>query len=103
MPAGPVSDGGFKVSQRASARVTISNRLGFHARPATAFAQTAMEFKCNVLVKGPDEEIDGKSVMQILMLGATKGTELEICTDGPDADECLKSLCDLVKAGFGEE
>lgn len=91
------------MSQRASARVTINNRLGFHARPATAFAQTAMEFQCNVLVKGPDEEIDGKSVMQILMLGATQGTELEICTEGPDAEQCLKKLCDLVNEGFGEE
>ena len=91
------------VSQRASARVTISNRLGFHARPATAFAQLAMEFPCNVVVKGPDEEIDGKSVMQILMLGATQGTELEIIADGDAAETCLEKLCDLVKSGFGED
>ncbi len=91
------------MSQRASARVTIRNRLGFHARPATAFAQLAMEFESSVTVKGPDEEVDGKSIMQLLMLGATQGTELEIVTDGPDADDALGKLQDLVDSGFGEE
>lgn len=91
------------MSQRASARVTIRNRLGFHARPATAFAQLAMEFESSVMVIGPDEEVDGKSIMQLLMLGATQGTELEIVTDGPDAKDALGKLQELVDSGFGEE
>lgn len=91
------------MSKRASARVTISNRLGFHARPATAFAQLAMEFDASILVKGPDDEVDGKSVMQILMLGATQGTDLEIVAEGSDAKKALNKLTQLVESGFGEE
>lgn len=91
------------MSQRASARVTIGNRLGFHARPATAFAQLAMEFKSSVAVKGPEDEVDGKSIMQLLMLGATQGTTLEIIADGPDSEDAVAKLIELIESGFGEE
>ncbi len=91
------------MSQRANAQVTIQNRLGFHARPATAFAQLAMKFKADIIVRGPEDEVDGKSIMQLLMLGATQGTTLEISADGEDADDAIAELEDLVKSGFGEE
>ncbi len=91
------------MSQRASARVTIQNRLGFHARPATAFAQLAMEFESSIVIKGPDEDVDGKSIMQILMLGATQGTSLEIIAEGADSKQAIEKLSELVESGFGEE
>jgi len=91
------------LSQRASVQVKICNRLGLHARPATTFAQLATTFKSAITIRHEDEEVDGKSVMQILMLGATQGSPLEITAQGPDAKDALDELTELVKAGFGEE
>ena len=94
------------MSERASIKVKISNRLGLHARPAMSFVDLAGSFKCKVLVKradGAGDEVDGKSIMQMMMLAATQGTELEITADGADAGEAVKKLEKLVKSKFGEE
>lgn len=92
------------MSQTASANVKIANRLGLHARPATMFAETAAQFESTITIQRDNgEEIDGKSVMQMLMLAATNGTELLIKADGPDAEQAVQSLCDLVKSGFDED
>lgn len=90
------------MSQRASVNVMIRNHLGLHARPATTFAQLAAEFHAAITVRHKDEEVDGKSVMQILMLGATKGAPLVITAEGSDAREALHRLQQLVESGFGE-
>jgi len=89
----------------ASAKVTIDNKLGLHARPAMLFVETASKFDSNVSVKrcDGDEAVDGKSIMQMMMLAATKGTEIEICADGGDADNAIHALVDLVKSRFEEE
>ncbi|MGA0285723.1 MAG: HPr family phosphocarrier protein [Phycisphaerales bacterium] len=88
-----------------SIRVSIANRLGLHARPATAFAQAAGRFRAAVKVRRCDgkEWVDGKSIMQLLMLAATAGTELEIETDGADGAEAAKALEQLVRSRFDEE
>lgn len=86
---------------RVKARVV--NRLGLHARPATAFVDIAAGFKSRVTVRKEDLEVDGKSIMQIMMLAATQGTDLEIECDGPDAPECAGALKQLVDDGFDEE
>lgn len=88
-----------------SGRATILNRLGLHARPAMSFVQTAMGFGCTVTVRRADgdETVDGKSIMQMLLLAATQGTELEIECDGPDADAALAELVRLVESRFDEE
>ncbi|MCH8509587.1 MAG: HPr family phosphocarrier protein [Phycisphaerales bacterium] len=86
-----------------SARVTIPNKYGLHARPATSFAAAAETFACDVLVRQGDVDADGKSIMELMMLAATKGTEIEIVCNGEDGPACLEVLADLVRRGFDEE
>jgi len=81
----------------------ITNRFGLHARPATDFAQAAAGFQSNVLVRADDDEADGKSVMELMMLAATQGTEIEILCSGPDAQDALMHLAQLVARGFDED
>ena len=91
------------MSQRATARITIKNRLGLHARPAMSFVDIAAACKANITVKRKDQCVDGKSIMQMLMLAATQGTELEIVAEGPDAEEAIARLSELVESKFGED
>jgi len=91
------------VSKRASRTVTIKNRLGLHARPAMMFVDAATAVESEITVKGNGEEVDGKSIMQMMMLAATQGVELEITAVGDDAESAIKSLGELVESGFGEE
>lgn len=86
-------------------KVAISNKLGLHARPAMTFAECAKQFESDIKVRRNDakELVDGKSIMQLLMLAGTCGTKLEISAEGPDAKEALKELTQLVKGGFDEE
>ena len=88
-----------------SSRVLILNRLGLHARPAMAFASMAGTFRCAIKVHRMDNEerVDGKSVMQMLMLACTQGTEIEIEADGVDAAEAIVALRTLVEGRFEEE
>ena len=83
----------------------IANRLGLHARPAMMFVETAMKFKAEITVRrtDQDEAVDGKSIMQMMMLAATKGTELEITARNDDCEDAVKELMALVKGMFQEE
>jgi phosphocarrier protein HPr len=90
----------------ASRDIIVSNSLGLHARPAMLFVDTANQFKSKVTVsKGGDEpyEADGKSVMQMIILEAFKGTALKIKADGDDAEAAVVSLAKLFDDKFGEE
>ncbi len=82
--------------------VTIKNRLGLHARPAALFVQMANKFKSNISVIKDREEVNGKSIMGIMMLAAGQGTVLKILVDGADAEAALKAIVDLVENNFGE-
>ena len=94
-----------KVSKSASAVVTIANKLGLHARPATLFAETASRSKAQITVRRCDQSqtVDGKSVIQMMLLAATAGTRIEISAKGSDADDAVATLVDLVKSGFQED
>lgn len=85
--------------------VAIQNRLGLHARPAMMFVECASRFGCDVKVRRADgtELFDGKSIMQLMMLAATQGTEIEISAEGEDAAEAIEAICALVESGFEEE
>ncbi len=90
------------MSKTASAVVTVANKLGLHARPATLFAQTASKAKSDISVRRCDQEqlVDGKSVIQMMLLAATVGTRIEIAATGCDAQEAVGALVELVKSGF---
>jgi len=86
-------------------RVTLGNKHGLHARPAHLFVQTANSYASDLRVGrvDDDERVDGKSSMGMMMLAAEKGVELELEASGPDADDLLRALAELVAANFGEE
>ncbi len=82
---------------------TVKNRLGIHARPAAKFAQTAGRFQSDVYVKKDDLEVNGKSIMGIMMLAAAHGNVIEVRVDGEDEQEALAALEGLIESGFDEE
>ncbi|QOJ00810.1 MAG: HPr family phosphocarrier protein [Phycisphaeraceae bacterium] len=88
---------------RTETRATIVNKLGLHARPAMSFVDLAGTFACDVRVRKDDNEVDGKSIMMMMMLAAAKGAELVITCDGDDAETAASALKKLVDAGFDEE
>ena len=85
--------------------MTLQNRHGLHARPAHLFVQTANSYASQLRVRRADDEqeVDGKSIMGMMMLAAEQGVELELQAAGPDADALLRALAELVAANFGEE
>ena len=93
------------MSNTASAVVTVNNKLGLHARPATLFMETAATCESEVTVRRIDQDltVNGKSVLQMMRLAATEGTDIEITAVGPDADDAVKALVQLVKSGFQED
>jgi phosphocarrier protein len=84
-------------------QVTIQNKLGLHARPAMQFVDVANQFQSGVKVCKGDQTVDGKSIMQMMMLAATAGTVLKIVAEGGDALKALDALEQLINARFGEE
>lgn len=88
---------------KSTAKVKIVNRLGLHARPAMTFVDAAMAFPCAIIVRRDEQEVDGKSIMMMMLLAATQGTELEISAEGEQADEAVAVLKRLVESGFGED
>ncbi len=83
-------------------KVTIPNPEGLHARPAMQFMDVAGRFQSRIKVKKGDQVVDGRDPMELLLLDAPKGTELELEADGPDAADALDALARLVADGFGE-
>ena len=73
-------------------KVSIKNRLGLHARPAALFVQIANKYSCSIIVKKGELEVNGKSIMGILMLEAGKGSKILIKADGDDAEKALVEL-----------
>jgi phosphocarrier protein len=84
-------------------QVIIINKLGLHARPAMQFVDVANQFQSGVKVWKNDQCVDGKSIMQMMMLAATAGTSLKIVADGDDAGSALDALEKLINDKFGEE
>ena len=81
--------------------VTVNNQVGLHARPATYFIQKANEFKSSIWVEVEDRKINAKSLLGVLSMGITKGTRVSIIAEGPDEEEAVKALTDmLVKEVF---
>jgi phosphocarrier protein len=85
-----------------SRSVTVVNELGLHARAAAKFVHLATTFQSQVRVARDTREMDGKSIMGILLLAAARGTALTITADGADEPEAVEALGALVTSGFGE-
>ncbi|MDX1566301.1 MAG: HPr family phosphocarrier protein [Longimicrobiales bacterium] len=83
--------------------VQIRNRAGFHARPAAEFVKLAGRFESDVRVSKEGLEVNGKSIMGVLMLAAEQGSSITIQADGSDAEEAVSALADLVDRGFEED
>lgn len=82
---------------------SIINRLGLHARAAAQLVQTANQFESEVTLLKEDIEVNGKSIMGILLLAAPKGTDVSVSVDGPDEDHAMQAIAELIEDGFGED
>ena len=85
--------------------IEISNKYGLHARASTRLAQVAKQFQSSIRVAriGGDEEVDAKSILGVLTLGAEKGQKLRIRTSGDDAEPAMAAVIQLIQQNFGEE
>jgi phosphocarrier protein len=81
---------------------TIKNRLGLHARAAAQLVQTANRFKSEITIEKDGLEVNGKSIMGILMLAAAQGSRISVAVAGDDAQQALTALGQLIDDGFGE-
>lgn len=82
--------------ESSEATVTLPDAVALHARPAADFVRTAMGFEASVAVGAGDREADAKSLLAVLGLGATGGTELRLRAEGPDADRAIETLTGTV-------
>ncbi len=82
--------------------VTIINKLGLHARATAKLVATASGYECSVRIRGKGREVDAKNIMQVMMLAASQGTDVELLADGPDEQQAIEALVDLINAYFGE-
>ncbi len=80
----------------------IPNEQGLHARPVMRFVDLANQYRSRVTVKKGDRRVDGKNPMEMMLLEATKGTQLEVLAEGDDADGAAGALAALIQEGFGE-
>lgn len=84
------------------ADVEIINQLGLHARAAARFVEAASRFTAEVTVANGDESVSGKSILGLMMLAAGQGTQLSLVATGPDAEEAIDALADLIAMRFHE-
>jgi phosphocarrier protein HPr len=90
-------------AQKAQKEIAIVNRLGLHARPAALFVKVASRYRSDVWVKKENEEVNGKSIMGLMMLAACQGSKLQVRCEGPDADRALDEIEQLINARFNED
>ena len=83
-------------------KIVISNKLGLHARAAAKFVRIAAGFQSEIMINSGNNKVSGKSIMGIMMLAAGKGTEIDLVTVGPDEDEAITALENLIINKFGE-
>ena len=90
-------------AQKLEKEIAIINRLGLHARPAAMFVRIASRYRAEVWVSKEGEEVNGKSIMGLMMLAAGQGSKLRLRCEGPDADKALEDLEELIKSNFNED
>ena len=82
--------------------VQVANRQGVHARPAAEIVKAASKFKADVTIVRDDLEVNGKSIMGVMMLAAEMGSTLVLRASGPDADQAVAAIAKLIESKFGE-
>ncbi len=87
----------------AEIQLLIRNQLGLHARACALFVKTASRYKSDVFVSRDDLEVNGKSIMGVMMLAAEEGSTIKVRADGPDERDALVALAELVNGKFGGE
>lgn len=80
-----------------TSKIEINNKVGLHARPASLFVKQAKEFISTIRVKYMDKDVNGKSILEVLSLGAKYGSEIEITTQGTDEKEAMEALKNLIE------
>jgi len=83
--------------------ITIKNRTGLHARAAAKFVEVTSSYDSNIEISNGDKAVDGKSILSVMMLAASPGSELTLKIDGNDESEVLDAIIALVNNNFGEE
>ena len=91
------------MSEKLRARVIIPNKRGLHARASAKIVEATARFQSEIEVVKDGSAVNGRSIMGLMMLAASLGSEVEITAQGPDASEALKAILALVEAKFGEE
>jgi phosphocarrier protein len=85
-----------------SKAIVVQNQVGLHARPATFFIQKTNEFKSSIWVEKDERRVNAKSLLGVLSLGITKGTEITIIADGSDEKDAIYALEVLIESDFSE-
>ncbi|WP_372782872.1 HPr family phosphocarrier protein [Litorivivens sp.] len=86
----------------AKSQLTIINKLGLHARAAAKFVSTATAFGSKISISANGQTVDGKSIMSVMMLAASQGTDIELECVGDDEQEALQAITDLINRRFDE-
>ena len=80
----------------------VSNKMGIHARPAAMIVRVANKYGADIIVEKDEEQVNGKSIMGLMMLAAGKGSKLRFTATGSDAEDMLKEMSDLFQRKFEE-
>lgn len=90
-------------SKTVEKEIEVINTLGLHARPASMLVKLTTQFKSDIFIRKDSDEVNGKSIMGIITLAASKGTKLNFIATGEDAEEAIERIEQLFKSKFGEE
>lgn len=82
--------------------LTVINETGLHARPAGMFVKGASGFKSNIEIEANGRKVNAKSIMGVMSLGLSKGTEFTLIANGEDEEQAIAALAEMVESGFGE-
>ena len=81
---------------------TVTNKLGLHARPAAMFVKVSSAHQAEIWVEKDDEQVNGKSIMGLMMLAAGYGSKLTVTAEGQDAEQAMAQIAALIESGFSE-
>lgn len=92
----------FRVTAMLSSEIIIINKLGLHARAAAKLVSCASEFSCNIEIEKDNRRVNAKSIMGVMMLAASKGSQISLHMEGEDEADAMQRLTQLINDRFGE-